>query len=242
MIFCKVYLKSRQFSHFYLYMSEKCCTFAPKNGNDMKEIIIFDLGGVLIHLNVGRCMRAFETLMGEENMRMILGMDSRGEGVKAVSIASKQLMADFERGLISTEDFVEQVREYCAPETTNEQIVEAWMSMLADLPTERLDFIDSLRAKGHKVYLLSNGNDLHFNYIDRTYGLSGHFDGLFLSQAMHIAKPEKEIFEAVQKAITTPDAKAEIIFIDDLEANRLAAEKFVGWRTFDSVSAFAERL
>jgi len=60
-------------------------------------IYVFDLGGVLIRLNVARCMRAFEALMGEENMRTVLGMDSRGEGIKAVSVASKQLMADFER-------------------------------------------------------------------------------------------------------------------------------------------------
>ena len=39
---------------------------------------IFDLGGVLIGLNVSRCMKAFEALMGEQNMRQILGMDSRG--------------------------------------------------------------------------------------------------------------------------------------------------------------------
>jgi hypothetical protein len=32
-------------------------------------IYIFDLGGVLIRLDVGRCMRAFEALMDEENMR-----------------------------------------------------------------------------------------------------------------------------------------------------------------------------
>jgi len=38
-------------------------------------IYIFDLGGVLIRLDVGRCMRAFEALMGEENMRAVLGMD-----------------------------------------------------------------------------------------------------------------------------------------------------------------------
>ena len=60
-------------------------------------IYVFDLGGVLINLNVARCMHAFEELMGEHNMRTILGMDSRGEGVKAVSVASKQLMVDFEQ-------------------------------------------------------------------------------------------------------------------------------------------------
>ena len=40
----------------------------------MRITYVFDLGGVLIKLNVGRCMRAFEALMGEQNMRAVLGM------------------------------------------------------------------------------------------------------------------------------------------------------------------------
>ena len=95
----------------------------------MRITYVFDLGGVLIKLNVVRCFQAFEKLMGEENMRVILGMDSRGEGIKAVSIASKQLMANFERGLISPETFLAQVQQYCYPGTTTDEIVEAWMAM-----------------------------------------------------------------------------------------------------------------
>ena len=200
----------------------------------MRLIYIFDLGGVLINLNVNRCLQAFERIMGEENMRLVLGMDSRGEGVKAVSIASKQLMADFERGLISSDSFVSQVQQYSYPGTTTEEIVEAWMSMLDELPEERLAFVDSLRTKGHPVYLLSNGNDLHYDFINRKYGLESHFDGFFLSQKMHMAKPEPEIFEAVQKELGNPE---NVIFIDDLQANRLAAEQTVRWKTFESIDA-----
>ena len=200
----------------------------------MRLIYIFDLGGVLINLNVNRCLQAFERIMGEENMRLVLGMDSRGEGVKAVSIASKQLMADFERGLISSDSFVSQVQQYSYPGTTTEEIVEAWMSMLDELPEERLEFVDSLRTKGHPVYLLSNGNDLHYDFINRKYGLESHFDGFFLSQKMHMAKPEPEIFEAVQKELGNPE---NVIFIDDLQANRLAAEQTVRWKTFESIDA-----
>ena len=124
-------------------------------------IYVFDLGGVLINLNVTRCMHAFEELMGEQNMRTILGMDSRGEGVKAVSVASKQLMVDFEQGLISTDSFVREVLAYCRPGTTPQQVIDAWMAMLEDLPAERLSFIDDLRSRGYKTYLLSNGNDIN---------------------------------------------------------------------------------
>ena len=204
----------------------------------MRLIYIFDLGGVLINLNVNRCLQAFERIMGEENMRLVLGMDSRGEGVKAVSIASKQLMADFERGLISSDSFVSQVQQYSYSGTTTEEIVEAWMSMLDELPEERLAFVDSLRAKGHPVYLLSNGNDLHYDFINRKYGLESHFDGFFLSQKMHMAKPESEIFEAVQKELGNPE---NVIFIDDLQANRLAAEQTVHWQTYESIDALRLR-
>ena len=136
----------------------------------MKTIFVFDLGGVLIKLNVARCMRAFEALMGEQNMRAVLGMDANGEGVKAVSIASKQLMVDFEKGLISTDKFLSEVQTYCRPGTTRQEIIDAWMTMLDELPAERLQVVDDLRATGHRVYLLSNGNELHVEFIKRTYG------------------------------------------------------------------------
>ena len=51
---------------------------------------------------------------------------------------------------------------------------------------------------------------------------------------MHMAKPEPEIFEAVQKEIGNPE---NVIFIDDLQANRLAAEQTVHWQTFESINA-----
>lgn len=200
-------------------------------------VYVFDLGGVLIKLNVKRCFNAFERIMGEGNMRAVLGMDHNGEGVKAVSVASKQLMADFERGLIEPDMFVSEVLGYCYPGTTRNDVTEAWMAMLDELPEERLQFVESLRKKGHPVYLLSNGNELHFNYINHQYGLDRYFDGLFLSQRMHMSKPEPQIFEAVQSAIAArhPDADLSVVFIDDIQANRQAAEQTVGWQTFASI-------
>jgi putative hydrolase of the HAD superfamily len=112
------------------------------------------------------------------------------------------------------------------------------MAMLDDLPKERLDVVDRLRAEGHKVYLLSNGNDLHFDFINRTYGLDRHFDGLFLSQQMHMSKPEPEIFRAVDEAVHEPDSR--IVFIDDIAVNRLAAEQTVSWTTYSSIDELIE--
>ena len=202
-------------------------------------VYVFDLGGVLIKLDVKRCFIAFERLMGEENMRAVLGMDSHGEGVKAVSVASKQLMADFERGLIEPDEFISQILQYCRPGTTGTDVTEAWMAMLDELPAERLLFVEKLRKAGHPVYLLSNGNDLHFGFINRQYRLDAYFDGFFLSQKMHMSKPEPQIFEAVQKAIGNPPS---VVFIDDIQANRQAAEQTVGWQTYASIDELSESL
>jgi len=212
----------------------------------MVNIFIFDLGGVLINLNVPRCMAAFERIMGEDNMQRILGMDSRGEGVKAVSVACKQLMADYEQGLISTDTFIAELLPYCHPGTTRQDIIDAWMSMLEDLPQERLDFVDSLRVKGHPVFLLSNGNDLHFNFINETYHLASYFDGMFLSQRLHLSKPDPQIYQLVNDQITNNKCQITndqmVNFIDDLELNRQAAEATVHWRTFPSILALKASL
>lgn len=213
----------------------------------MKPIIIFDLGGVLINLNVPRCMQAFSVLIGEENVRNILGMNKDGEGIEAVSIATRQLMKDFERGLVTTDDFVAAILQYAPSGTTSDQIREAWFAMLEDLPQERLDYLAQLRQQGYRLYLLSNGNDLHWTYIDKLYHVSSYFEQVFLSQVMHCAKPEEEIFRRVQEAVTedSPQTAVEqqpIFFVDDLPQNRQAAEHFVSWRTFPDIPSLQQFL
>ncbi|MCR5050454.1 MAG: phosphotransferase [Paludibacteraceae bacterium] len=195
--------------------------------------IVFDLGGVLINLNVPRCVGNFKRLMGEENVRNVLGIDDEGEGVAAVSAATRQLMHDYEHGNISTEDFLNAVQQYCHAGTTLEDIRQAWMSMLDELPQERLDHIADLRKAGYKTYLLSNSNHMHWDPIFEQYRLDRYFDGIYASHHLHMAKPTKEIFEYVAN-----DAKidsAHTVYVDDLDKNRAAAEKYLGWQTCASV-------
>ena len=195
--------------------------------------IVFDLGGVIINLNVPRCVANFKRLMGEANVRNILGIDDEGEGVVAVSAATKQLMHDYEYGNISTDEFLRSLQEYCYPGTTIEDIRSAWLSMLDELPQERLDYIASLREKGYKTVLLSNSNELHWDPIWEQYRLGDYFDEVFASQQLHMAKPNQEIFEYVVKAANIDSAHT--MYVDDLEKNRNAGEKYCGWRTFASI-------
>ena len=195
--------------------------------------IVFDLGGVIINLNVPRCVTNFKRLMPEEHIRNVLGIDDEGEGVVAVSAATKQLMHDYEYGNISTEEFLGTLQEYCYPGTTVAQIREAWLSMLDTLPQERLDYIASLRRKGYRTVLLSNSNELHWNPIWEQYRLGEYFDAVFASHHLHMAKPNREIFDHVVREAQVDCAHT--IYVDDLEKNRKAGEQYAGWKTVASI-------
>ena len=195
--------------------------------------IVFDLGGVIINLNVPRCVANFKRLMSEEYIRTVLGIDDEGEGVVAVSAATKQLMHDYEYGNITTETFLHTLQEYCYAGTTIDQIREAWLSMLDELPQERLDYIAELRRKGYRTILLSNSNELHWEPIWVQFNLGSYFDAVFASQQLHMAKPNREIFEHVVREAKVDCAHT--IYVDDLEKNRLAGERFAGWQTVSSI-------
>ena len=199
----------------------------------MVNTIVFDLGGVIINLNVPRCVANFKRLMSEEYIRTVLGIDDEGEGVVAVSAATKQLMHDYEYGNITTDEFLHTLQEYCYPGTTIDQIREAWLSMLDELPQERLYYIKTLRDKGYRTILLSNSNELHWEPIWVQYNLGSYFDAVFASQQLHMAKPNREIFEHVVREAKVDCAHT--IYVDDLEKNRLAGERFAGWQTVSSI-------
>ena len=178
--------------------------------------------------------------MGEENVRNILGIDDEGEGVVAVSAATRQLMHDYEYGNISTDDFLKTVQSYCHPGTTVEDVRNAWMSMLADLPQEKLDFIGTLRDSGYKTFLLSNSNQMHWDPIFEQYHLERYFDGIYASHHLHMAKPNRDIFDFIEKNAHIDSAHT--IYVDDLEKNRKAGETFLGWQTCASVDELKEIL
>lgn len=184
--------------------------------------IILDMGGVLMQHNIPGCIARLKELTGDNFPR--LGMDDKGEGT--------ELMELFEKGLVSLDDFLTQVLALCVPGTTREQVLEAWVTIHAGIPAERLNYVHQLKEQGYKLYLLSNNNEACWQDILNHYDMSV-FDELFLSHWLHIIKPDPALFEYVQSHLQlNPD---ETVFVDDLEANRLAAEQSVGWHTASSL-------
>ena len=196
----------------------------------MIKHIIFDLGGVLIDLDMPRCLESFRALGADPSVILQRDDSAGAENGRAKATLCDGLVANgamdlYQTGDISTEDFVSGIQKFCRPGTTAEQVLEAWNDCLLSIPVYKLEFIKQLRAEGYKVHLLSNTNEAHWVHIaQKHFGgkAEEYFDHLFLSQEMHMSKPNDDIFLAVLDKL---GAKGEeCLFIDDAQANVEAAQ------------------
>lgn len=178
------------------------------------KTIVFDLGGVLIDLNFQRALDAFAQA----------GLTDMAHEVQ--SFSREGIFMDLELGNIRTEDFFKAIQKKANDSLSLKQIADYWNLILLDIPQEKLELVRKLR-KHYTVHLLSNTNEPHWEYICQTcfnkdgYTVNDYFEKIFLSYEMHLAKPDKAIFEQMlQEARLNPE---ETLFIDDSEANCRAA-------------------
>ena len=188
--------------------------------------IIFDLGNVLVKLNPEGCIGAFKAIGMEE----LVEQNPHSEGMK--------LMSKLGVGMITTEAFCDAARELTGADVTNGDIIAAANKMLVVIPDEKKERLLQLKKAGYRLFLLSNTIDVHWDYCVehlfpyQDHGVEDYFEQCFLSQRMHLAKPDARIYEEVIKlANIHPD---ETLFIDDLKENCEAAEK-LGIHTFQNV-------
>lgn len=183
--------------------------------------IIFDLGGVLLNLDVEGCTRAFEKA-GLKDIRSVLTGTNEGG-----------IFSEYERGEIGTPEFRDGIRQLASQSLTDDEIDRMWVNELLDIPQEKLDLLVSLRSK-YDIYLLSNTNELHWQHVvesllpQQNYRVEDLFKETFLSFRMKLAKPDPEIFrEVLRQAGLKPE---ETLFIDDSAVNCQATQS-VGIQT-----------
>ena len=178
--------------------------------------IVFDLGGVLIDLDFKSAINGLQKAGFANVKEQLQAFDREG------------IFQKFEVGEISADEFRAAIRENAIVTLTDTEINNLWNLMLLEIPREKLELILDLRSK-YMVYLLSNTNSIHWDYVCknafnyRGFRMDDYFEETFLSYEMHLAKPDKAIFEKMlNDANLLPE---ETLFIDDLEANCKAAEE-----------------
>ncbi len=175
--------------------------------NQTIDTIIFDLGGVILNIDYQLPVKAFKKL-GIENFNELFSQASQSN-----------LFNDYETGEISSDDFIKEIKKYLPQNTSDEAIINAWNSILLDLPEERLFSLEKA-AENHRIFLLSNTNALHIDSFNQYLinnlqlpSLEPFFETLYLSYEIGLRKPDLRIFEYVlQDAGLTPERT---LFIDD---------------------------
>lgn len=190
--------------------------------------IILDMGGVLILHNMPECIKRFQAMLGTRVMQNVLGLASNGEGIE------NTLMEQYEKGDISTDEFINTILQYASQGTTREEVIAAWNTMHGGIPFERLEQIKTWKAAGHRLFLLSNNNELHWQDIHQVYDMSV-FEHCFASHLMHVSKPALAIYEAVDAHLKALGCEQPFHFVDDIAINRHVAE-ILGWVTYPTLN------
>ncbi len=181
--------------------------------------IIFDLGAVLLNLDMNKTALAFQALFqNREAHDIALGR------LKKVAFFEK-----FETNEIEADEFVETLSIALDGQIGRDTIEKAWSAMLLDMPAYRIEMLRELREKGYKLYLLSNINSIHLRdvyAIVRSEHGDLDFDALFdkpyYSHLIGRRKPDADTFRFVLQDAGI-DA-AETLFIDDNLDNVNSAE------------------
>lgn len=185
--------------------------------------IIFDLGGVILDLSITDTLKSFSRLSGLSFKE-----------IERIFISAPEF-EHYEKGTLDDAGFRQFIRKAYHVDCTDEDIDACWNAMLLDLPTKKLELLETLKSR-YNTFLLSNTNGIHLNYINQTIlpkaagisSLDDYFHKSYYSHRMGKRKPDAEIFEQVLEENNLQ--AAETLFLDDNGLNTEGAAK-VGIRT-----------
>ena len=178
----------------------------------MVKAIVFDIGGVLVDLDVQACLRAFREDLGFVRITELLDPSHQ-----------KGIYGELEAGRLSADYFRELILAESRPGSTKADVDRAMGALLVGMPPITAQVVNALSER-YPLYLLSNNNPISMARtweLFRESGIDGAFSGQFISWEMQLMKPSAACFEEVIRRVGLP--AGEILFIDDNEANVVAA-------------------
>ena len=175
----------------------------------MANAIVFDIGGVLIDLDVQACVRAFLEDLGFRRITELLD-----------PCHQKGIYGDMEAGILSPERFRELILAESRPGSRPEDVDRAMGALLARMQPGTVSLVKDLATR-YPLYLLSNNNPISMrrtHVIFQENGLGpGTFRDEFISCDMGLLKPSLPIYREAVRRIGLP--AGEILFVDDNAAN-----------------------
>ncbi len=182
--------------------------------------ILFDLGGVILDLNIQATLQKFYEL-----------------GFPAALMEYPQSMRTdiffkYQTGKLDTIQFRDEIRKVAGVQMSDQAFDEAWNAMLVGIPGERIKLLKKL-SKRYNLYMLSNTSALHVLVFEKMYqdaaGESMHqvFKKIYYSHEIGWHKPDHEAWEHVLRdANIKPE---ETLFLDD-DIHNIKASQELGFQ------------
>ena len=176
----------------------------------MIEVIVFDLGGVIVNVN----------------FKSPLGMLFDNSGTVSNKTKDKSnfsnLLRFYDMGKISVADFHEKINDHLDIELSFDEFIRASNDAI-EAGDDGIESIVNSLSKKYKLAILSNTNPVHYEYIKEKYLIIELFDHILLSYEMGAVKPDAAAYEKLMDA--TSMLPSQHLFIDDRIENINAAKE-----------------
>jgi putative hydrolase of the HAD superfamily len=172
--------------------------------------VIFDIGRVLIRVNVSRAMDGLAS-----------GISLTPQEVWS-AIEKDPRMSDWQEGRISPRDWHLNLNKRLGASLTFEQFSEIWNRALDPDPIHADSFLEDL-SKNYRLALLSNTDPLHMAHAEGSYSFFRFFPHRIYSYRVGASKPDPLIYREALKACKVRAEEA--VYIDDVPAYAEAAKR-----------------
>ena len=174
------------------------------------KAIIFDMGGVIVDLDIEDCKRAFKEYLGYYRIDELID-----------PCHQKGIYGDLEEGKISGDEFRRIVLQDSDPGALAENVDKAMWHILTGISPYKVEMLKRL-SESYDLYLLSNNNPVCLPRAKAIFENAGIplekiFRKCFYSFEMKALKPSETFYKAVVREIGIP--AEQMFFIDDSQKN-----------------------
>ena len=168
------------------------------------------MGGVLIDLDVPRCIQAFIDDLDYPQITQIID-----------PCHQKGIFGDMEEGKASADDFRAYVLKDARKGATPEDVDRALWNILAGIEPYKIPLLKRL-AENYDVYMLSNNTPIctpraEVMFEEAGFSMTKDFKKCYISYKLKALKPSAECFHAIMEDIGIPAEN--MLFIDDSQKN-----------------------